>query len=227
MRLLPLRKRARGRFGMVYRTTRRMAERKEARRKKLLSAAIGIFGRKGYHAATVPMIVRAANSSVGSFYFYFRNKEDVFAAALEALGEQIAGALNQAIPAAGPDVPAQMRAAVTALVQFLAENPEEARILILESSGLGKRLEAVRRQVIERHSRGVEQVLRALADSLPPLDSAVVASCWVGAVYEAVYRWLALAPAERPSTEHLAAAIAEFNLRGIGAPIKENERIRS
>lgn len=77
MRLLPLRKRARGRFGMVYRTTRRMAERKEARRKKLLSAAIGIFGRKGYHAATVPMIVRAANSSVGSFYFYFRNKEDV------------------------------------------------------------------------------------------------------------------------------------------------------
>jgi AcrR family transcriptional regulator len=209
---------------MVYRSTQKMEERKEARRKKLLSAAIGIFGRKGYHAATVPMIVRAAKSSVGSFYFYFRNKEDVFAAALEALGARISAALNEAIRAAGPDVPAQMRAAVKALVRFLAENPEEARILIVESSGLGKQLEAVRRQVIESHTRGVEQALRALADRLPPLEAAVVASCWVGAVYEAVYRWLGRAAEERPPAEHLASEIAEFNLRGIGIPRRAKER---
>jgi AcrR family transcriptional regulator len=208
---------------MAYRTTRKMGERKEARRKKLLSAAIGIFGWKGYHATTVPMIVRAANSSVGSFYFYFRNKEDVFASALEGLGQQIAAALNEALRAAGPDVLAQMRAAVKALVRFLAENPEEARILIVESSGLGKRLEAVRRQVIESHTRSVEQTLRALADRLPPLDAAVVASCWVGAVYEAVYRWLGQAASGRPAAEHLADAIAEFNLRGIGAPQSERK----
>jgi AcrR family transcriptional regulator len=200
-----------------------MVERKEARRKKLLGAAIRIFGRKGYHATTVPMIVRAANSSVGSFYFYFRNKEDVFAAALEALGEQISSALNQAIRAAGPDVLTQMRAAVKALVRFLAENPEEARILIVESSGLGKHLEAVRRQVIESHTRGVEGALGALANRLPPLDAAVVASCWAGAVYEAVYRWLGRAPEERLPAEHLAEAIARFNLRGIGAPVKQKK----
>ena len=70
---------------MAYRTTRKMAERKEARRRSLLTAAISIFGKKGFHAATVPMIVRAAKSSVGSFYFYFRNKEDIFAAALNDL----------------------------------------------------------------------------------------------------------------------------------------------
>ena len=208
---------------MPYRTTRKMAERKEARRKKLPSAAIGIFGGKGYHATTVPMIVRAANSSVGSFYFYFRNKEDIFAAALEALGEQISAALNEALRAAGPDVLAQMKAAVRALVRFLADNPEEARILIVESSGLGKRLEAVRREVIESHTKSVEQALRTLADRLPPLDATVVASCWVGAVYEAVYRWLGQAPDERPSAEHLGEAIAEFNLRGIGAPQSERK----
>ena len=205
---------------MVYRTTPKMAERKEARRKKLLSAAIAIFGRKGYHATTVPMIVRAASSSVGSFYFYFRDKEDIFAAALEVLGDQISSALNEAMRAAGPDVVAQMSAAVKALVRFLAENPEKARILIVESSGLGKHLEAVRRQVIESHTRGVEQALRALADRLPPQDAAVVASCWVGAVYEAVYRWLDRAPQERPPAGRLAEAIAGFNLRGIGANLK-------
>jgi AcrR family transcriptional regulator len=203
---------------MVYRTTPKMLERKEARRKKLLNVAVRMFGRKGYHATTVPMIVRAANSSIGSFYFYFRNKEDIFAAVLQALGEQVSAALNEAIQASGSDVPGQMKAAVKALVQFLAENPEGARILIVESSGLGKRLEAVRRQVIASHTRSVEQALRALSGTLPPLDPATVASCWVGAVLEAVFHWLEQPPDRRFPAENLAESIARFNLRGIGAP---------
>lgn len=206
----------------MYRTTPKMAERKAARRSKILRAALRIFGQKGYHATTVPMIVRAAHSSVGSFYFYFRNKEDIFAAVLEAIGERISSALNQAIRAAGPDVVMQMKAAVEALVHFLAANPEEARILIVESSGLGKRLEAVRRQIIESHTQGVEQALRALSGRLPPLDPAIVASCWVGAVYEAVFRWLEHAAARRPAAAQLANAVARFNLRGIGARLAAN-----
>jgi AcrR family transcriptional regulator len=242
---------------MVYRTTPKMLGRKEARRQKLLNVAVRMFGRKGYHATTVPMIVRAANSSIGSFYFYFRNKEDIFAAVLEALGEQVSSALNEAIRAsasaslpssnvasppagagsarAGPALGGtsatsqirtapgsgtlgQMKAAVKALVQFLAENPQEARILIVESSGLGKRLEAVRRRVIASHTRSVEQALRALSGSLPPLDPATVASCWVGAVLEAVFHWLEQPPDQRVPAENLAESIARFNLRGIGAP---------
>ena len=203
---------------MVYRSTPKMEERKEARRLSLLNAAIRCFGRKGYHATTVPKIVRTAGTSVGNFYFYFRNKEDVFAAALDLLGRQIAAALNEAIAAAPPEVLAQMRAAIKALVRFLAENPQKARILIVETSGLGPQLEAVRRRVIESHTRSVEMALRRLEGKLPPLDADVVAACWVGAVYEAVYRWLARPPEDRVPAEHLGDAIADFNLRGIGAP---------
>jgi AcrR family transcriptional regulator len=205
---------------MPYRTTPKMLQRKEARRKKLLDAAVRLFGCKGYHSTTVPMIVRAANSSIGSFYFYFRNKDEIFAAVLEALGEQVSSALNDAIRASGSDVLVQMKAAVKALVQSLAENPEKARILIVESSGLGKRLEAVRRRVIASHTRSVEQALRALSGRLPPLEPATAASCWVGAVLEAVYYWLEQPSERRLLSENLAESIARFNLRGIGAPIE-------
>ncbi|SRR6266566_1447370 len=208
---------------MVYRTTRKMAERKEARRRKLLGQAIRIFGKKGYHLTTVPMIVGAARSSIGSFYFYFRNKEDIFAAALRELGERIASTLNEALAAAGPEVLSQMRAAVKAFVWFLAEHPEEARILLVESSGLGPRLEAVRDQLIASHTRSVERALRAVADQLAPMETAVVANCWVGAVHQSVSHWLRQSPAERLSPENLAAAIAGFNLRGIGAPMQMTE----
>lgn len=202
---------------MVYRTTPKTIERKQARRRKLLGAATRLFARKGFHATTVPMIVAAAGSSTGAFYLHFRNKDDIFAAVLESLGQGISAAINEAVAHAGHDVLAHMRTAVTALVNFLAEHPGESRILIIESSGLGKRLEAVRRGIVESHTRGVRQALTALAGRVPSLDADVAASCWVGAVYEAVFRWLEQPPERRISPKELADAISAFNLRGIGA----------
>ncbi|MGD0300408.1 MAG: TetR/AcrR family transcriptional regulator [Bryobacteraceae bacterium] len=208
---------------MAYRTTPKMVERKQARRQRLLNVALRLFGRKGFHATTVPKIVAAAHSSIGSFYSYFKNKEDIYAAVLEAIGESIAQALNRAIAAAGPGVLRQMRAAVKALVQFLADHPEEARILIIESSGLGQRLETVRRNLVRSHTRSVEHALAAIRAELPSmdtavLDTAVVASCWVGAVYEAVFHWLEQPAHQRLPADQLAQAIARFNLRAVGAP---------
>src|SRR5690242_21178516 len=42
--------------------------------------------------------------------------------------------------------------------------------------------------------------------------------CWVGAVYEAVFRWLEQPSKGRLPADRLAKTIAAFNLRGIGAP---------
>ena len=194
-----------------------MAERKEAHRIKLLNTAVRLFGKRGYHATTVPMIVKASGSSTGSFYFYFRNKEDVFAAALEGFGERIAKALNAAIAAAGDKPVEQMKAAVERLVLFMAENPDEARILIVESSGLGARLEQIRRGIVGSHARSVEKALLQRGSALPPLDPALVARCWVGSVYESVYHWLERPMAQRHAAKTVASVVAEFNLRGIGA----------
>lgn len=202
---------------MVYHTTPKMAERKEAHRTHLLETAIRLFGKHGYHATTVPMIVKASGSSTGSFYFYFRNKEDVFAAALQRFGENIAAALNDAIATAGKKPLQQMKAAVERTFLFLAENPDEARILIVESSGLGARLQHIRRGIIDSHARSVENALSRARSALPPLDSVLVARCWIGSVYESVYYWLEQPVARRPAAKKVATAVAEFNLRGIGA----------
>jgi TetR/AcrR family fatty acid metabolism transcriptional regulator len=206
---------------MAYRTTVKMAQRKEAHRAKLLDAAISLFGQHGYHATTVPMVVKASGSSTGSFYFYFRNKEDVFAAALESFGRRIADEVNAAIASAPGDPACQMRAAVERMVLLMAENPAEARILVVESSGLGPRLEQIRRNIINSHARSVEQALAQLRPVLPPLEPALVARCWVGSAYESVYHWLEQPPGRRRRAQTVARAVADFNLRGIGLPVVE------
>jgi len=202
---------------VVYRTTPKMALRKEAHRAKFLQTTIRLFGTQGYHATTVPDIVQASGSSTGAFYFYFRNKEDVFAAALEFIGEQVSAALNKAISSAGEDTFSQMRTAVETLIVYLAEHPYEARVLIVESSGMTPRVAKVRRTIIASHCRSVEQALVSASASLPRLDPRVVASCWVGAVHEAVYQWLETPKGQRTKAETLAQDVSNFNLRGIGA----------
>src|SRR3979409_237103 len=48
--------------------------------RKLLDAGAQVFAQRGYHAARVDNIVKLADTSHGTFYLYFANKEDLFGA---------------------------------------------------------------------------------------------------------------------------------------------------
>jgi hypothetical protein len=109
-----------------------------------------------------------------------------------------------------------MRAAVETLILYLADHPNEARILIVESSALTTKLAKVRRSIIASHCKSVERALTNISGSLPRLHPKVVASCWVGAVHESVYQWLQTPKEQRTTPEALAQEISHFNFRGIG-----------
>ncbi len=56
---------------------------KEQRRQQILDAARELLFEKGLHAITVNQIARRAELSVGLIYFYFKSKEDIYAALQE------------------------------------------------------------------------------------------------------------------------------------------------
>ena len=60
------------------------AEKRERTRAALLRAAQSVFGRRGYHGATLDEIVDQAGLSKGALYYNFANKEELFLALLEA-----------------------------------------------------------------------------------------------------------------------------------------------
>jgi AcrR family transcriptional regulator len=66
--------------------------------RRLLDAGLRVFARRGYHAARVDDIVRAARTSHGTFYLYFANKEDL----LRALAVDCAHELTDLADTIGP-----------------------------------------------------------------------------------------------------------------------------
>lgn len=55
----------------------------EKRRGQILKAAMEIFSRKGYAAATIPEIARAAGIAAGTIYIYYPSKRGLFIAVMK------------------------------------------------------------------------------------------------------------------------------------------------
>ena len=49
-------------------------------RDRIVSAALRVFGDKGYHGSTIADVVRESGLSVGAIYTYFKGKDDLFLA---------------------------------------------------------------------------------------------------------------------------------------------------
>lgn len=59
----------------------------DTRKPQIITAALRVFTRKGYHGATMPEIAAEAGLSVGGLYWYFKGKDQVVAAILAQLFE--------------------------------------------------------------------------------------------------------------------------------------------
>ncbi|MEP1143128.1 MAG: TetR/AcrR family transcriptional regulator [Henriciella sp.] len=101
------------------------ARAKEANRKAILDAARVVFARIGYEATNIRDIIRETDLASGTFYNYFKSKEEVF----EALADdsvQRFRPLLQRVREQAKDLESYLIAAYGAYFTFLAEDNNQA-----------------------------------------------------------------------------------------------------
>ncbi|WP_411287044.1 TetR/AcrR family transcriptional regulator [Phenylobacterium sp.] len=93
---------------------------KVANRQAILDAAREVFGDLGYETATVRDIIRRTGLAAGTFYNYYRSKEEVFAALSDDGARRFAPILKK-VRAESDGFEAFVRGAIKAYFHFLAE----------------------------------------------------------------------------------------------------------
>lgn len=107
-------------------------------REAILRAAEEVFGARGFAAAAIADITRAAGIAQGTFYIYFDGKEDAFRELVAEMGRLTRKRLSEAV-ADAPDRLTAERMGLRAFIGLAAERPtlynivEEARFVDPES----------------------------------------------------------------------------------------------
>ena len=110
-----------------------------ARRQQIVSAALRCFARDGFHATSVRDVVRESGLSAGAVYSYFPSKEELVAAAVEPILDQLTAALDDALGAAEPPAPTAVKTPVAigsgGAVSTVDFDASRAGLEILRSGG--------------------------------------------------------------------------------------------
>lgn len=184
-------------------------------RTRILEAAARVFAEKGYHETRMDDIVAAADSSKGSLYFHFPNKEEIFFALIETFVSLLEARLQEALSRQQRGVE-QMDAALTASLRLFAQYRMAAKIVLVQAVGLGASFEQRRRNINGRFVALIQKrIEQGIADgSLPPQNAELAARAWVGALNEIVIHWIYTGS---PDLETAAPEIKQLLARSIGA----------
>jgi AcrR family transcriptional regulator len=107
----------------------RKAQERQARRRRIQEAARTVFSERGYGGASIELIARAAQLSVGAIYLYFRSKEDLYTSLVEDTLTMFD--VDMAQVREQTEVSRRLRETWSLLVRWAEKDPEGPRILRL------------------------------------------------------------------------------------------------
>jgi len=120
-----------------------------SQRERLLEAAVRVVAQKGYAATTVADLTREAGISRSTFYELFEDKEACFLAAYDGAVDAIVRRIAAAYEAA-EGWPNRARAGLEALLEALAEEPDVARLALVDVGSAGPAAQRRYRTALQR-----------------------------------------------------------------------------
>lgn len=207
---------------MTERAPTKRQQQAAATQEQLLAAARDVFGERGYQAATVGAITSRANTAHGTFYLYFRNKQDAYAAVMASVTDELYREAELRSPAL--DARSALEASIRGFLEVFVEHRRLWRSL-LEASFTNPDIESVWLSLRERFVDRIEHDLRVLVDAglVRELDAPIVANALGGMVEWAATTQFVLGsgPAAGRSVEDTAAALADLWWSALfaGAPV--------
>ena len=187
------------------------------RKLQILESASLVFSSKGYHEASISDIIEQAGIARGTFYLYFEHKRDVFDHLLKDYLQQLDLLIKPVLIYPGaPDPLQQMRDNISNVLQLIENQPQVAKILLHQSTGLDQRSSEA---VALFYSRVLDMIETALKMGIGlgiirKCNTKISAIIALGTVKE-VANYLLTSDNEMPPMDEISNEIIQYGMAGI------------
>ncbi len=182
-------------------------------RGRLIEAAKRVFSEKGYHNAQIAHIIDEAGVARGTFYLYFKSKEEILKELLREVVEELKERIR--VIDINEDPVHQVVENVERIIEFALEEKELARIVLQRNSD--PELFKVIDEFFEEVVGLIEHSLRLGIDMgiVRECDTSLIGRGILGALKEII---LSLLDREEVDTYAVAKEIIELGMRGVWKP---------
>lgn len=185
-----------------------------ATKERILDSALDIFARKGYHDTRMDEIADESNTSKGSIYFHFPNKERLFLALVDQFANLLERRVDEAISQEAEGIK-RVRVALQTCLDTFGRYRRPAKLLLVQAVGLGNVFEKKRLETTDRFADLIRKYLdEAIAvGDIAPVDTEIVAHAWMGAIYAVIIRWVYTG---EPEPSRILSALLPVLLKSVG-----------
>lgn len=156
-------------------------------RQRLIDAFARCVAEKGYQATTVADITSLAAVSRNVFYEQLGGKEECFIAVYDVIGAHLRELMNAAAEPYG-EGPEQLVARTRAALGYFADEPDLARLCLVEPMGAGPKMASHHEATIHAVAAGLQRLKPGTEDRRPPAAAASDEVLLLGAIALVVRR---------------------------------------
>jgi AcrR family transcriptional regulator len=160
-------------------------ERRALRRRRLIEAAVSVYGERGYHNSSVKAVCEAAGLTERYFYESFANSEALLVASVQGATGLMLDVIREAADRE-PVGAARVRAMLEAYYGGLEQEPVAARVFLLETQGVSRSADEV---VKTLRARLADMLEAGWGGETTPSDSLLKVGV-IGAVIHIATAWV-------------------------------------
>lgn len=181
-------------------------ERAAARRDRLLTAALELYGRRGHARPTIAQVCARAQVTTRNFYEAFGSREDLLLALYDRLLGEQAHEMSAAFASMDPTTPIreQARTLIETFVRPWAEDVRKARVAQLEIRGVSPEIDARMLEALNAFGSLIAEHTGV---------SRLHAIALVGAVTQSLFVWHTTPDDERAPIDEVIEALSDVAAR--------------
>ncbi len=187
---------------------------KKAKKNLFLMASLQVFDEKGYNDTRILDIAERAGTSVGGFYFYYKNKEDLLEGVYWKYFELFMERLKIVSTKQNPSI-SDLRRLFKDYAMMFRKRKHFNMIFLEQLGGINKKFASMKNHFVDEWCKEFETIILKLKGKQELKDNDVVklSRMWVGTLLELVHWWCLTEFKE--DVDILVENAINFGLKGI------------